>query len=168
MQYYTQSGPSLHCESVFTSCDYVLAVGQLSLAEAEGELEPVFALAQISVQTGSEVSQSCFTGFLNLYCHEVFSVCEYEELTVETTEDLTLSPTHYVPVNSSLCVEDCVGVIETECSAQHWRILTNIINELRRIKSIQLPNLQQKSDCNSSLAMKTNCISINTGKMCPD
>ena len=75
-----------------------------------------------------------------------------------------VEPSDYFSINRTLCLEDCESTIGTICSIQHWNLLTIVINELKRIGGIQLPNLQQKSDCNSSLATSTNCISVIASK----
>ncbi len=148
---------------MFTSCDYVASTLEVPLNETENQLEPVFNLARISVEAG-DISQSCFISFSAFYCHQVFSSCERMNLTVENSQGFTVVSASYRPVNASLCLEDCESTIGTDCSAQHWNILTNFIDELARKDSIQIPSLQPRSDCNSSLAMANNCISINPGK----
>ena len=168
MQYYSPSAPSLHCMDAFTSCDYVTTPQSLSLATTESEVDIVFNQARIGIEAG-DITELCFGRFSVLYCHQAFSMCRKEYITVQTGDGSERSMSHYVSVNSSLCVDDCESVIGGDCSEQHWDYLTNIVDQFRSIGSIQLPALQQRSDCNSSLAHTSseNCTSLNTGMLQP-
>ena len=130
-------------------------------------MDVVFNQARIGVEAG-DITELCFDRFSALYCHQAFSMCR-KELFVPIGDGSEGSMSHYVSVNSSLCADDCESVIGGDCSEQHWDYLTNIVDQFRSIGSIQLPTLQQRSDCNSSLAHTSsgNCTSLNTGLLQP-
>lgn len=151
----------MYCNSEFASCDYVLPPQELSLTQTEDQLEAVFNLTRISVQTG-EISQECFSRFSALYCRQVFSFCREVESLNGTSN---VSTALFVPANTSLCSEDCVTVIETNCLDQGWAILTNAINKLRRDSNISLPSLKQTDECNTTLTTTgEDCTSISDGE----
>ena len=169
VQYYSPSVPSLHCMNLFTTCDYVATPQPLSLVETESELDVVFNQARIGVEAG-DISELCYERFSIFYCHQVFSVCHREDTTVQTGDGSTSYTSHYVSVNASLCVEDCESVISGDCSEQHWNYLANVVDQFQSVGTIRLPDLLQRNDCNSSLALTSseNCTSLTTGMLHPN